>query len=163
MRLVRKNKLHCNIISFTIFIFSYQTFLCIEFSLWKCKWSCPVPPSLCAAQVNSWPYSTPTPLSERAALISAATSSCSPQTSRWVTSASWTSLTWGIHSRLVHRYYTIHTDINFSCFFHFFARKETSQPHPAFSSVCLGLIRCDHINLQWINLISVLNLSYHVL
>lgn len=53
-------------------------------------------------QVNSWPCSKPTRLSERAASISAATSSCSPQTSRWVTSASWTSLTWGIHSKSVH-------------------------------------------------------------
>lgn len=89
---------------------------CIDFSVRKCQlsiWSSslwlailrlltPAPLSPCAAQVNSWPCSTPTLLSERAALTSAATSSCSPQTSRWVTSVSWTSLTWGIHSRLVH-------------------------------------------------------------
>lgn len=55
-----------------------------------------------AVQVNSWPCSKPTRLSGPAALISAATSSCSPQISRWVTSASWTSSTWGIHSKLVH-------------------------------------------------------------
>lgn len=59
-------------------------------------------PSSCAVQVNSWRCSTPTLLSERAVSISAATSSCSPQTSRWVTSAIWTSSTWEIHSRLVH-------------------------------------------------------------
>lgn len=98
VRLVGKNKLLQNCV------------LHCEFSSWSCSLRSVfiyhlsyVIPSPCAVQVNSWRSSTPTLLSERAVLTSAATSSCSPQTSRWVTSAIWTSLTWEIHSRLVHK------------------------------------------------------------